>query len=181
MPIKASAFIATSLDGFIARKDGNLDWLPGATASTEDYGYAEYMATVDVLVLGKHTFEKVLTFGEWPYSKMRVVVLSTSLTKKQIPEALIAEVELHPGPVNKLMNYLESSGASSVYVDGGKVIQNFLKENLLSQIIITTIPVLIGSGIPLFGDSGQDIKLKHIKTKAFKESGIVQNIYRVNT
>lgn len=180
MPIKATAFIATSLDGFIARKDGNLDWLPGAETSDEDYGYAEYTATVDVLVMGRKTFKKVLTFGEWPYSGMRVVVLSTSLTKNETPEALTNEVEIHPGPVGELMTYLESSGSSSVYVDGGKVIQNFLKEGLLSQITIATIPVLIGSGIPLFGDSGRDIKLEHLKTKSF-ESGIVQSTYRVNT
>lgn len=178
--MKASVFIATSLDGFIAREDGNLDWLLGATNSTDDHGYAEYMATIDVLVMGRNTFEKMLTFDHWPYAGRRVIVLSTSLKKDRIPEALVGKVEIHAGPVPSLVKFLAASGCSSIYVDGGQVVRSFMKERLIDEITITRIPVLIGSGIPLFGSLHQDIKLQHLKTKTF-DSGFVQSTYRVNT
>jgi dihydrofolate reductase len=178
MSIKASVYIATSLDGFIARKDGNLDWLLGDSTSAEDYGYAEYMSTVDVLVMGRITYEKVLTFGEWPYTGKRVVVLSRSLSIKDIPKALTANVELHPGPATELVAALEASGAKHIYVDGGKVIQAFLVVGLIQMLTITRIPVLIGSGIPLFGETDRDIKLHHLTTTAFA-NGYVQSTYQV--
>jgi dihydrofolate reductase len=180
MTIKASVFIATSLDGFIVREDGNLDWLLGATTSTDDHGYAAYIATVDAIVVGRNTFEKALTFGEWPYTGKRVIVLSTSLTKEDIPVALIQKVELYAGPVSRLVKFLAASGSSNIYVDGGKVVQSFIKEGLINEITITRIPVLIGAGIPLFGSLDRDIRLQHLETKSF-DSGFVQSTYRINT
>lgn len=176
--IKSSVFIATSLDGFIARADGDLDWLLGATTSTDDHGYAAYMATIDTLVMGRASFEKVLTFGEWAYAGKRVVILSTTLGVRDIPQTLEGAVELHPGPVPELIDYLRATGSTSLYVDGGKVIQSFLKAGQIDEITITLIPVLIGTGIPLFGDAGGDIQLEHLRTKAF-ESGFVQSTYLV--
>lgn len=176
--ITASVYIATSLDGFIAREDGDLDWLLGATSSTDDHGYADYMETIDTLVMGRVTFEKVLTFGQWPYAEKRVVILSTTLTMYDVPETLFDAVEIHPGPVSDLIDYLDSTGSSSIYVDGGKVVQSFLKEGQIDEITLTRIPVLIGTGIPLFGDAGGDIQLQHLRTKAFA-SGFVQSTYRV--
>lgn len=176
--MKASFFIATSLDGYIARPDGNLDWLVGATDSTDDHGYADYMSTVDTLVMGRNTYEKVLTFGDWPYKGKRVVVLSRTLTVRDIPEALATDVEVHSGPVPELVAFLEASNSSHIYVDGGLVIQSFLAEGLIEELTITRIPVVIGSGIPLFGATDRDIKLQHVKTISY-ESGFVQSTYRV--
>ncbi len=180
MTLRASAFIATSLDGYIAREDGSLDWLIGATHSADDHGYTAFMATIDTLIMGRSTFEKVLIFGEWPYTAKRVVVLSSTLTRETIPQALQEAVEVHSGPIPALMDFLQGSGARSLYLDGGKVIQGFLRLGLLNEITITRIPVLIGSGIPLFGELERDIRLQHLKTTAY-ESGFVQSTYRVVT
>ncbi|MES2369590.1 MAG: dihydrofolate reductase family protein [Pseudomonadota bacterium] len=178
MSIRFSVFIATSLDGFIARLDGNLDWLIGATDSTDDHGYADFMADIDALAMGRNTFETALTFGEWPYAGRRVVVFSRTLTRQALPAALADTVELFSGSVAELAGHLERSGARSVYVDGGQLIQGFLRAGLIGEITLTRIPVLLGSGISLFGPVPQDIQLEHVRTRAY-ESGFVQSTYRV--
>ncbi len=180
--MKVSVYIATSLDGFIARANGDLDWLPGsdgesaATASGEDYGYHDFMASVDVLVMGRHTFEKVLSFGQWPYGDKRVVVLTNSLSNPG--EGLPATVEFASGSPTKIYEELRSAGVEHVYLDGGKTIQAFLDAGLIDELILTRIPVLIGSGIPLFGPLGSDRKLRHIRSEAYA-NGIVQCHYAV--
>jgi dihydrofolate reductase len=182
--MKASVYIATSLDGFIARENGDLDWLPGSDGSSMnshpedgDFGYSAFMDSVDVLVMGRLTFEKVLSFGVWPHGSKRVVVLSSRLTK--LPQNLPNTVELKSGSPFELVEALSSSGARHLYIDGGKTIQAFLNAGLIRELIITTIPVLIGSGIPLFGPVHQDLKLQHIGTKAFT-NGFVQSKYAVH-
>ncbi|UVM55188.1 dihydrofolate reductase family protein [Pseudomonas sp. B21-012] len=174
MPLKISVYIATSLDGFIARESGELDWLMVATSSSDDHGYAAYMATIDTLVMGRNTFEKVLTFGEWPYPHKRVVVLSSTLQQADMQHG----VEVHPGPVADLVEHLNETGAKGLYLDGGQVIQSFLREGRLDELTITRIPVLLGSGIPLFGALGKDVTLQHMRSTTF-ESGFVQSTYRV--
>ncbi|MDR2307981.1 MAG: dihydrofolate reductase family protein [Paucimonas sp.] len=176
MALKASVFIATSLDGYIAREDGGLDWLLGATQSTDDHGYAGFMASVDTLVMGRGTFDKVMTFGEWPYPDIRVVVVSTSL--QQLPEGTPERVELHPGPIPALLEHLQETEARSLYLDGGKLIQGFLREGLVDELTITRIPVLLGQGIALFGGLAKDVLLQHMRTTSY-ESGFVQSTYRV--
>ena len=176
MPLKASVFIATSLDGFIAREDGSLDWLMGATSSSDDHGYGAFMASVDTLVMGRGTFDKVLTFGEWPYPNKRVVVLSETL--KALPAGLGEGIELHPGPIPALLEHLTATGAKSLYLDGGKLIQGFLREGRVDELTITRIPVLLGRGIALFGELARDVLLQHLRTTSF-ESGFVQSTYRV--
>lgn len=173
-----SAYIATSLDGFIARSNGDLDWLFNATTSTDDHGYADYMSGIDTIVMGRNTYETVLGFDEWPYPEKRVVVLSTTLSANAIPEHLRDKLLHHPGPLPLLIQSLADSGCKNVYVDGGSVIQSFLAARLLDQLTVTRIPILISSGIPLFGNSGRDIQLTHIKTNAF-ESGFVQSTYQI--
>jgi dihydrofolate reductase len=171
-------YIATSLDGFIARENGNLDWLPsgGDGKNREDYGYKAFMDTVDVLVMGRNTFEKVLTFGDWPYGTKPVVVLSgRSLA---IPEHLVRSVESISCTPTQLVSRLAARGAKHLYIDGGKTIQGFLNAGLVNRLIITRIPVLIGGGIPLFGPLDRDIKLRHIETRQFS-SGLVQSEYEV--
>lgn len=176
MTVKVTAYMATSLDGFIAREDGNLDWLSVVDAAI-DYGYEAYMATIDVVVMGRKTFEKVLTFDEWPYTDKWVVVLSASLKPTDVPTHLGQKVEIYADTISKLLAFLANSGASCIYVDGAKVVQSFLKEGLLDEITITRLPVVLGAGIALFGGLSQDIKMQHIKTTAF-ESGAVQSMYR---
>ena len=176
--MKASVYIATSLDGFIARENGDIDWLPGrgSEGSDEDYGYKEFMDTVDVLVMGRKTYEKVLTFNEWPYGDKPVVVLSSGSVN--IPEHLARSVESMSCSPAELVRQLSERGARHLYVDGGKTIQGFLDAGLLQQLIITRVPILIGGGIPLFGQLKRDIKLRHSDTRQFA-SGLVQSKYEV--
>ena len=178
MSIKASVFIATSLDGFIARTNGDLDWLTGAeSAPTEqDYGYQEFMDTVDTVVLGRNTFELVSSFDAWPYGGKRVVVLSSR--PNAIPPHLADDVEWLSLPPRRLVERLDVRGASHLYVDGGKTIQGFLKAGLIDELTITRVPILIGAGIPLFGPLGHDVRLAHTATRYF-ENGFVQSKYRV--
>jgi dihydrofolate reductase len=176
--IKASVFIATSLDGYIARANGGLDWLTGVeSASTEqDYGYQEFMDTVDTIVLGRNTFELVLTFDTWPYIAKEVVVLSSR--PQAIPPHLVDSVEWLSLPPQRLVERLAAQGATHLYVDGGKTIQGFMKVELIDELTTTRVPVLIGTGVPLFGPLDRDVRLAHIATRQF-ENGFVQSKYRV--
>jgi len=178
LSIKASVFIATSLDGFIARANGDLDWLTGAeTASAEqDYGYQEFMDTVDSIVVGRNTFELVLTFDTWPYSGKKVVVLSSG--PNAIPPHLADDAEWLSLPPQQLVDRLAAQCAAHLYVDGGKTIQGFLNAGLIDELTITRVPILIGSGVPLFGALDHDVRLRHIATQQF-ENGFVQSKYRV--
>jgi dihydrofolate reductase len=172
--MKTTVYIATSLDGFIARKDGNLDWMLNIENPTnEDYGYADFMSTIDAIVMGRGTFEKVLTFSSWPYEQ-KVFVLST--TRKDAPKNLKGKVSLLSMLPKELLSHLTKEGFSSIYVDGGKTIQNFLREDLIDKLIVTKIPVLIGSGIPLFNDLPRDLSFKHIETKTYP-NGLVKSHY----
>ncbi len=173
--MKISVYIATSLDGFIARKDGGLDWLPPGSEGNEDYGYAEFISTVDHIVMGRNSFEKVLTFGEWPYDKKVIVLTSRDLT---LPPELAGKVEpLHLSP-RELAHEMDIRGAKGIYLDGGITIQKFLREGLVNELTITTIPILIGEGLPLFDAVGKDIKLELIRSQSFK-NGFVQNKYKI--
>ena len=171
-----SVFIATSLDGFIARDDGRLDWLPVPEPGGEDYGYHDFLASVDTLVIGRATFETVLQFGVWPYHGKRVVVLSTGTLG--IPESFPGVVEQRSGAPADLAAALSASGAQHVYIDGGRTIQGFLSAGLVDRLIVTRIPVLIGSGLPLFGPVPHDVALQHVATRSYP-SGFVQSEYRV--
>jgi dihydrofolate reductase len=166
------------LDGFIARENGDLDWLPagGGVSADEDYGYKTFMSTVDALVMGRHTYEKVRTFGDWPYGDKPVVVLSTR--QLTIPPFLAKSVESMSGTPAEVLARLAARGARHLYVDGGKTIQLFLDAGAIQRLIITRIPVLIGQGIPLFGPLQRDVRLRHIETRQYA-SGLVQSEYEV--
>ena len=178
--MKASAFIATSLDGYIARRDGDLDWLfsaaPSGGAVAEDYGYAEFMATVDTIIMGRNTYEKVRTFGAWPYHGKQVIVLTTR--PLEIPAELRHAVRAAAGSPAEVVAAVAATGARHAYVDGGQTIQRFLDAGLLERLIVNTVPVLIGDGIPLFGRATADIRLAHVRTRAFP-TGLVQNEYAI--
>ena len=172
--MKASVFIAASLDGFIARKNGGLDWLPGD--DVEPHGYDEFIATVDAIVMGRATYETVLSFGTWPFGRLPIVVLSSTLEELNAPEGAVCE--LMSGTPSEVVQQLEARGMQHLYIDGGVTIQRFLDAGLIQRVIITRIPVLLGSGIPLFGETSRDILFEHVATRSFK-GGLVQSEYRV--
>ena len=176
--VKGSVFIAASLDGFIARENGDIDWLTrfegGGTG--EDYGFKAFLDTVDVLVMGRHTFEKVVMFHPWPYGIKPVVVLGTSSV--QIPEPLSHVVTWKSGNPTDIVRELSEQGAKHLYIDGGKTIQGFLNAGLIQRMTITRIPVLLGRGIPLFGPTNRDVTLRCMDTRQYT-NGLVQSTYEV--
>ena len=176
--MKKSIYIATSLDGFIARENGDLDWLPGSdgNAGDEDFGYKDFFDSVDVMIMGRNTFEKVLSFGEWPYSEKKVIVLSKVL--KQIPAGVKGDVEIKSGSPDEIIKELITQGYKHAYIDGGKTIQNFLQAGQIDEMIITRVPVMLGKGIPLFGPLNNTIELKLLQTTSF-QNGFVQNHYLI--
>jgi len=170
----ASVFIGTSLDGFIARRNGDLDFLP--PDGGEPHGYNEFIASVDAIVIGRNTFETVLSMKPWPYGNKRVVVLSSRPV--DLSAAVGGVVEQMAGPPAEIVSRLAASGARHLYIDGGITIQQFLCAGLIQRLIITRVPVLIGEGIPLFGALPHDIRLRHIATRHYP-SGLVSSEYRV--
>lgn len=171
--MKTIVYIGTSLDGFIARKDGDIDWLTQFANEEAIQAYKEFMSRIDAIVIGRGTFEKVLSFPSWPYEK-KVFMLSTSI--KQVPDILKDKVTVLSMKPKELLNYLSGKGFTSIYVDGGKVIQEFLKEDLIDELIISKTPVLIGSGIPLFDHLNRDLHFKHIQTQV-SSNGLVRSYY----
>lgn len=171
--IHGAVFVGTSLDGFIARPDGGLDFLsPGGDVS---HGFEEFMATIDALVMGRKTYKIVLDFGVWPYGEKPVFVLSSAEIEAP-PEGGVAE-RMHGDPKD-IAAELAARGLVQVYVDGAATIQQFLRAGLIRRLIITRVPVLIGEGIPLFGELDGDISLRHIATRHYS-TGLVQSEYEV--
>ena len=177
---KCSVFIATSLDGFISLRDGSIDWLNEASALVpkgEDSGYGEFMSTMDALVMGRNTFEQVLSFeGVWPYGSTPVVVLSRQM--KSLPDDVPDTVSVTANDPAKLVQRLSDEGLNHLYIDGGLAIQSFLSAGLIDEIIITNIPIILGEGRPLFGPLSADVKLELVSSQAF-DFGFVQSKYRV--
>jgi dihydrofolate reductase len=169
-----SVFIGTSLDGFIARPNGDLDFLP--PGGGEPHGYSEFIASVDALVIGRKTFETVLAMSPWPYGNKRVVVLSSKPV--DLSAVVGGTVEQMSGSPAEIVSRLAASGAHHLYIDGGITVQRFLRAGLIQRLIITRVPVLIGDGIPLFGTLPGDIRLRHIATKHYP-SGLVSSEYQV--
>jgi dihydrofolate reductase len=170
----ASVFIGTSVDGFIARPNDDLDFLP--PGGGEPHGYNEFIASVDAIVIGRKTFEKVLTMGPWPYGDKRVVVLSSR--PLDLSKATGGTVEQMAGTPAEIVSQLAATGAHHLYIDGGITIQRFLRAGLIQRLIITRVPVLIGEGVPLFGALPHDIRLRHVATRHFP-SGLVQSEYHI--
>ena len=155
-------YIATSLDGMIASEGGGLEWLdeiPNPDGS--DYGFAEFIDRVDGILMGRNTFGKVLTFGDWPYTKP-VFILSQTLTS--VPDALDGKAEIVSGELKGVISSLHSRGVKNLYVDGGKVIQSCLAEDLIDELIITRVPLLLGKGIPLFSELSSPMQFSHQST-----------------
>jgi dihydrofolate reductase len=172
--MKVSVFIATSVDGFIARKEGGLDWLP--SDGGEPHGYDEFFATVGAVVIGRKTFETVQAFESWPYGTKPVIVLSSQLARVTVPKGAICEVM--SAPPSQVVARLAGRGVSHIYVDGGATIRGFLQAGLIQDLTITRVPVLLGEGVPLFGALPKDIRLSHVGTRSYS-SGLVTSEYRV--
>jgi dihydrofolate reductase len=177
--MKCSVFIATSLDGYIARADGGIDWLHDTygdpNAEPEDMGFDAFISTVDGMVMGRNTFETVLGFDGWPYGDTPIAVLSSSMT--EIPGGVPDTVSLSNETPTEIVARLGAEGRTHLYIDGGVTIQRFLDAGLIDEMTITRLPILLGSGIPLFGRTKTDIRFTHLSTRAFR-SGLVQSVYR---
>lgn len=167
--MKISVYIATSLDGYIAQADGGLDWLERTPTPGEDFGFKEFMDNVDVLVMGRHTYEVVSGFDNWPYQK-RVIVLSHTL------DSVIKEAELFSGQIDDLLKQLENDGIKHIYLDGGITISKFLEQGLVDEMIITVIPIILGKGIPLFNPMSKERSCQLLSAKPYP-SGLLQLHY----
>jgi dihydrofolate reductase len=186
--MKFSAFLATSLDGFIARSNGEIDWLEQANnrvPAGEDCGFANFFNSVDCLVMGRKSFEKVLTFKDWPYSSKQVFVMSKNGI--QIPERLSKTVTTTALQPIHLKEHLSGLGFKNIYVDGGEIISLFLRSGILDEITITRIPVLIHSGIPLFNKSTDatgpffdDLWLELAENRSWP-FGFIQEVWRIKS
>ena len=173
--MQSSVFVGTSLDGFLARLNHSFDFLPADGG--EPHGYREFMAIVDALVIGRKTYEVVLGMEPWPYGEKSVIVLSSSELKPAPPQA---KVQRMSGEPHKVWAELEAKGYRHIYVDGGITVQRFLAAGLIHRLVITRVPVLIGSGIPLFGSVPHDIRLRHVATRSFRD-GMVQSEYHTDS
>ncbi|MGA9751339.1 MAG: dihydrofolate reductase family protein [Acidobacteriota bacterium] len=170
--MKTSIFVGTSVDGFIARADGALDWLP----PEGNPSFEAFLATVDTVAMGRATFESVLKLGEWPYGAMPVFVLSSR--ELELPAIAGAAVERESGEPGEIAARLEARGVRHLYVDGGITIRRFLRAGLIHRLVITRVPVLIGEGIPLFGPLLGDVVLRHVATREYP-GGLVESEYEV--
>ncbi len=177
---ECSVFIATSLDGFIARNDGSIDWLNDANTKIpagEDCGYAAFMSNIDALVMGWNTFAQVLSFDEWPYGELPVIVLTRRVRTRERPERTPATVTFSDEAPDLLVQRLAEQGLRRLYVDGGVTVQRFLRARRIDFITITTIPILLGAGKPLFADLEADVTLELLSSHAYP-FGFVQSRYR---
>jgi dihydrofolate reductase len=167
---RCSVFIATSLDGYIARPDGTFDFLSIVEREDEDYGFADFFGTIDALVIGRNTYETALAFPEWPYAGKRCFVL----THRETPS--VHGEQFFTGKPEALLEQLALAGAQRLYVDGGAVIREFLAGNLIDDLTVSVVPTLLGSGISLFGSEVPEQRLSLESCKAY-ESGLVQLCY----
>lgn len=178
MKKRNSVFIATSIDGYIADKDGGLDWLQSIpNPDNIDMGYGEFTASIDALVMGRTTFETVCGFdGDWPYQKP-VFVLSNSLT--EIPEQYKDKAQLAKGTLTEILEQIHQKGFYHLYIDGGRTIQSFLQEDLIDDMVITVIPVLLGGGSSLFSELPIELNFECVKSEVFLEKIVQNNFKRV--
>ena len=167
-------YIATSMDGYIAAKDGGIQWLNDIpNPEKSDYGYGKFISQIDAILLGRGTFEKVMEFDFWPYEKP-VFVFSNSI--KALPESYAGKCQLVAGNPEQVLQQLHSQNFHNIYIDGGKTIQSFLAADLVDELIISTIPILLGEGIPLFGKMDNQLNFV-LKESCSFANGVVKNHY----
>lgn len=172
--IKLSVFCGVSVDGFLARPDHKVDFLD--THEQEPHGYEEFYSSVDVVVIGRNTYQFVVSYGKWLYGKKPVVVLSSRpIDFSWIKTGVVEQMSGEPA---EIVEGLEARGYRHAYIDGGVTIQRFLAAGLIDRMVISSVPVLIGSGMPLFGPLPHDILLRHVATRTYR-GGLVQNEYQI--
>jgi len=172
--IKLSVFCGVSVDGFLARLDHKVDFLD--THEQEPHGFEEFFNSVDVVVIGRNTYQFVASYGQWMYGKKPVVVLSSRpIDFSWIKNGVVEQMSGEPAGI---VAQLEAKGYRHAYIDGGVTIQRFLAAGLMDRMIISSVPVLIGSGMPLFGPLPHDIRLHHVATRTYR-GGLVQNEYEI--
>ena len=169
---KVSVYIATSIDGYIAGKDGSFDWLQYGHVGDEDYGSKKFINSVDALILGRNTYEVVSGFDEWPYKEKRVIVLSKTL--KEVRE----EAELYCGDIHHLLSVLHAENVKHVWVDGGITVSKFLEAGVVDELTISIIAMILGSGIPLFSTINREQTCRLVSSQAYP-SGLVQLKYEM--
>jgi dihydrofolate reductase len=168
-------YIAASLDGFIATPEGGIDWLEDApNPEGGDFGFSEFISRVDAVLMGRATFDKVLGFDGWPYH-IPVFVLSNTL--EDVPPDLEGKVRIVSGPLVEVIAQLGAEGFKDLYIDGGRVIQSFLREDLIDELIVTRFPKLLGRGLPLFGELNGILDFSHMETEVI-QNYLVKSRYR---
>ena len=185
MAFRGSVFLGMSVDGFIARLDGDISWLTGDTGSSDgdavsapddggggDFGFAEFVGSIDALVTGRSTYEFIKPFAEWPYQGKPVHVLSTTLEPRADERIMVH------GSLDETVTALTGAGYRRVYVDGGRTVHAFLRAGLIADLTLSRVPVLIGTGLTPFGELPADIRLAHERTRSYP-GGMVQSTYRV--
>ncbi len=167
---KVSIYIAESIDGYIAKEDGSLDWLDIVNIKGEDYGYHTFCSSIDTIVMGRKTYDAIANLVDWPYKNIRVIVLSTTLHSKR------SEVELYSGPIDSLLIQLHNEGVKHVWVDGGETASEFIDTGYVDHIILSVVPVILGKGVPLFNSMKQTHRCRLVSSKAYS-SGLLQIHY----
>lgn len=171
--MRTTVYVGTSLDGYIAGKDGDIAWLSEFESKELFRSYAEFINGIDAIVIGRGTYETVLAYPTWPYDR-KVFVLSTTI--KELPEKFKKKASLLSMNPKEVLDHLSAKGFSRVYVDGGRVIQSFLREDLIDEMIITKVPLLLGEGITLFGELTRKLRFVHVRTEVYS-NGLVQSQY----
>lgn len=168
---RVKLYIACSLDGFIAREDGSIDWLTEYENNPEtDYGYSEFYASIGTVLMGRKTYEQVLSFGDWPYAEKRTCVF----TGQKEPLSREKRVEFVSDNVGEFMRRLKGNTDEDIWLVGGsQLIRAFLEEDLVEDLIVFIVPVILGSGIPLFDRIGKEIKLRTVSIEKY-ENGLVK-------
>ena len=169
---KISVYIAISIDGYIARSDGNLDWLDRVGGFDEDYGFQTLLDSIDAVILGRKTYEAAATVPDWPYKGKRIVILSNTL--KTVREG----AEIFRGDITQLLSQLNSDGIKHIWIDGGLTISKFLNLQMVDSMTLSVIPVILGAGIPLYHAIDKELSCSLVSSQSYP-SGLVQLKYEI--
>ena len=170
---KIILFIACSLDGYIARPDGDIEWLSKVERKDEDYGYSKFIESIDAIAMGSNTYRQVLGFGEWPYEGKTTFVFSKSRLHTDRPDILFMPDSLESSILN-----MEARGFDNIWLmGGGELISSFYRSGLIDEYMISIVPFILGKGIRLFGDTEKEADLKLVSSKKY-DSGLVQVHYK---
>ncbi len=171
---KTILFIACSVDGYIASVDEDLGFLSRVEKQGEDYGYSDFISQIDCVILGKRTYDKVMSMTSvFPHAGKETYIVTRS------PKKPIGNTVFYDGNLKSLIESLRTKEGKNIFIDGGsKVIKMLLDDDLIDEMIISYIPVLLGEGIPLFAPIHKEKALESLSVKAF-ESGLIQVHYRI--